>query len=134
VKYNNNEYRTSILPLQHNYLAPDGSEIRLLLDAWGNGLCHCTLPVGKTSIAQKHRTVSETWYFLSGTGKLWRKKGKKEQELMVTPGVCVTIPSEVSYQFCNLDKEPLCFLVVTTPPWPNSQESVAVVGKWIPCL
>ena len=33
----------------YDYLAPDGSEIRLLLEAKGGGLAHCILPVGKVA-------------------------------------------------------------------------------------
>ncbi|MEK6283898.1 MAG: hypothetical protein AABN95_26395 [Acidobacteriota bacterium] len=32
------------LPEQYDYLAPDGSEIRLLPDVSGGGLAHCRLP------------------------------------------------------------------------------------------
>src|SRR5216117_2870669 len=55
--------------------APDGSEIRLLPELWGGGLCHCTLPSGRTSKAVKHKTVEEIWYFVQGIGEVWRKLG-----------------------------------------------------------
>ena len=54
----------------YDYLAPDGSEIRLLPNVKGGGMCHCTLPPGKKSLAVKHKTVEEIWYFLSGQGEV----------------------------------------------------------------
>jgi hypothetical protein len=47
--------RTGTLKPDADYLAPDGSEIRLLPAMKGGGLCHCTLPVGRTSSPVAHR-------------------------------------------------------------------------------
>ncbi len=49
--------QTTIWKDTYDYLAPDGSEIRLLLDLEGGSLAHCTLPPGRISVAQRHRTV-----------------------------------------------------------------------------
>jgi mannose-6-phosphate isomerase-like protein (cupin superfamily) len=65
-------FSTKQLPEKVDQIAPDGSEIRLLMSLGGGGLCHCTLPAGKTSSAVKHKTVEEIWYFLAGQGELWR--------------------------------------------------------------
>lgn len=45
------------LPIEYDYLAPDGSEIRLLRSMKGGGLAHCTLPPGAVSQAVRHKTV-----------------------------------------------------------------------------
>jgi mannose-6-phosphate isomerase-like protein (cupin superfamily) len=61
-----------------DYIAPDGSEIRLLINGVNGGLCHCTLPASKISKAVKHKTVEEIWYCISGKGEIWRKKDDQE--------------------------------------------------------
>ena len=45
------DFETKRLPSESDYLAPDGSDIRLLPDMNGGGLCHCTLAPSKTSLA-----------------------------------------------------------------------------------
>jgi hypothetical protein len=47
--------KTKTLPSERSYLAPDGSEIRLLLDLEDRkgGLAHCVLPAGGVSVAQR---------------------------------------------------------------------------------
>jgi mannose-6-phosphate isomerase-like protein (cupin superfamily) len=62
----------STLKTDPDYSAPDGSEIRLLLNVKGGGLAHCTLPPAATTLAVRHRTVEEIWYFLDGTGEVWK--------------------------------------------------------------
>lgn len=52
---------TKVIASEYDYLAPDGSEIRLLADLEGGGLAHCTLPSGRVSVAQRHKTVEEIW-------------------------------------------------------------------------
>ncbi|MBN9393287.1 MAG: cupin domain-containing protein [Chloroflexi bacterium] len=118
------------LPADYNNLAPDGSEIRLLLGVQGGGMAHCTLPAGQTSVAVTHRTVEEIWYFLSGRGEVWRKKDDAEQVTEVFAGTCLTIPLGTSFQFRATGEEPLCFIIATLPPWPGPQEAVVVAGKW----
>ena len=50
--------------------APDGSEIRLLIDdrhsARRASLVEVTLPAGQVSKPMWHRTVEEIWYILEG--------------------------------------------------------------------
>ncbi len=57
-------------------VAPDGSEIRLLIGeqhfARGASLCEVTLPPGQVSRPVWHRRVEEVWYFLEGHGQVWR--------------------------------------------------------------
>lgn len=47
-----------------DYLAPDGSEIRLLVSGEHGGFAHCVLPAGRMSAPVRHRTVEELWYVL----------------------------------------------------------------------
>jgi mannose-6-phosphate isomerase-like protein (cupin superfamily) len=109
-----------------NYLARDTSEIRLLLHMRDASLAHCTLPPKATSIAQVHKYVDEIWYFIQGHGIVWRKDVQNDQEDEVEPGISLTIPVGTHFQFRNTGFEPLVFLIVTMPPWPDDVEAVSV--------
>jgi mannose-6-phosphate isomerase-like protein (cupin superfamily) len=113
-----------------DHLAPDGSEIRLLPDMNGGGLCHCTLPAGKTSSAVRHKTVEEIWYVLSGEGEIWRKFNDWQEVTPLCHGVALTLPPGTHFQFRTAGHESLCILIVTMPPWPGSDEAVPVTGLW----
>jgi hypothetical protein len=45
------------LPAQPDAVAPDGSDVRVLLGVSGGGLAHFELAPGETSTAVRHRTV-----------------------------------------------------------------------------
>ena len=123
-------WNTANLSEDYDYLAPDGSEIRLLPEVGGGGLSHCTVPVNKVSTAVVHRTVGEIWYFISGNGEVWRKKGKQEAVDAVGSGCCLNIPCGTSFQFRNIGDEPLCLIIATISRWPGPQEAVEVDGFW----
>ena len=125
-----NQFETNVLSERYDYLAPDGSEIRLLSQMRGGGICHCTLPEGAVSAPVYHKTVEEIWYFISGEGQMWRKQGEKEETVSVRAGVSVSIPPGTIFQFRNTGKEPLCFIDVTMPPWPGSDEALPAEGIW----
>jgi mannose-6-phosphate isomerase-like protein (cupin superfamily) len=122
------------LPIEADVLAPDGSEIRLLVQSSRGSMVHCTLAAGATSIAVAHRTVEEVWYCLQGRGAVWRAQGNAEQIVAVREGISLSIPLGVRFQFCNLGEEPLIFLIVTMPPWPGDEEAYRVRGAWEPSL
>jgi mannose-6-phosphate isomerase-like protein (cupin superfamily) len=126
------KFESKQLPVKPDELAPDGSEIRLLSKLKGGGLCYCTLPTKQTSHAVRHRTVEEIWYFVVGRGEVWRKFGVREETVVVTPGVSLTIPVGTCFQFRNVGREPLSFLIVTMPPWPGKDEAVTVANHWSP--
>jgi mannose-6-phosphate isomerase-like protein (cupin superfamily) len=118
------------LTLNPDYIAPDGSEIRLLPNMKGGGVCHCTLREGTTSSAVCHKTVEEIWYVISGKGEIWRKLGDQGEITSLQPGVALTIPPHTHFQFRNEYAEPLCLLITTMPPWPGPEEAISVAGYW----
>ena len=118
------------LPKNYDYLAPDASEIRLLSQCNGGGMAHCTLPPGGVSRAVYHRTVDEIWYFINGSGQVWRKKGKLENVDPVGVGTSLNILCGTSFQFRNTGTEPLCFVIATIPPWPGPEEAAYTNGYW----
>ena len=127
-------FRTMTLPPRRDAVAPDGSDVRLLLAVAGGGLAHFELGPGETSIAVEHRMVEEIWYFLRGTGEMWRRSTAQEEVVGVSPGVCVTIPLGTMFQFRSLGDEPLAALGVTIPRWPGDTESMLVDGLWQPTV
>jgi mannose-6-phosphate isomerase-like protein (cupin superfamily) len=123
------------LPERPDAVAPDGSEVRLLLAGRGGGLAHFQLDSGQTSVAVRHRTVDEIWYFLSGRGVMWRRDHRQEEEVMVGPGEAITIPVGTHFQFRSLAQdEPLAALGVTMPPWPGDGEAIRCDGRWPPTV
>ena len=90
------------------------------------------LGAGHVSAAVAHRTVEEIWYVLEGRGALWRRQGTHEDVVPLEPGVCLTIPLGVHFQFRALAGGALRVLGVTMPPWPGADEAIVVSGPWTP--
>ena len=111
-------------------IAPDGSEIRLLSETSRGSLVHCSLNPGEVSVAVAHRTVEEVWYFLEGTGQVWRRHGDNERVVDVSPGASLSIPVGAHFQFRTTGDRPLRFVIVTMPPWPGHDEAYPVEGYW----
>lgn len=124
------DFATLRIPRERTAVAPDGSDVRVLLGLAGGGMAHFELAAGLTSVAVTHRTVEEIWLFLSGRGEMWRKQGGREEIVPVDEGVCITIPLGTQFQFRALGSEPLRAVGVTMPPWPGEGEAVPVAGKW----
>ena len=119
------------IPLPDDHvLAPDGSEIRPLVELSRASMAHCTLPPGGVSLAVRHRNVEELWYFIAGTGEVWRKTAAREEVVEVAPGCSVSIPAGTHFQFRNTGPEPLVFILTTMPPWPGAEEAVRVADFW----
>jgi mannose-6-phosphate isomerase-like protein (cupin superfamily)/predicted nucleic acid-binding Zn-ribbon protein len=127
-------FSTARLPVSPSDVAPDGTDVRTLLQVSGGSFAHFELGPGKISNAVTHRTVEEIWYFLSGRGEMWRKQADREEIVPVEAGVCVTIPLGTRFQFRSYGYEPLVVVVVTLPPWPGGDEAYQVDGKWKPTV
>ena len=114
-----NRFEKIQLPVERDAIAPDGSDVRILLDLQGGGMAHFELPPGQTSTAVTHKTVEEIWYILSGRGEMWRKMGEVEQIVALSEGLCLTIPLGTHFQFRAFGDEPLAAVAITMPPWPK---------------
>ena len=119
---------TMTTPDDYDVLAPDGSEVRILLSLTGGGMAHFRLQPGAVSKPVRHRTVEEIWYVLSGAGEMWRSG----DVVSLSTGVCLTIPVNAPFQFRCLGPEALSVVAVTMPPWPGEEEAEAVTGHWQP--
>jgi mannose-6-phosphate isomerase-like protein (cupin superfamily) len=58
-------FDTKRLPVTRDEVAPDGSDVRILLNVRGGGMAHFELAPGQTSKAVTHRTVEDIWFFRS---------------------------------------------------------------------
>jgi mannose-6-phosphate isomerase-like protein (cupin superfamily) len=126
-------FRTLQLPPEPTVVAPDGSDVRVLLSLPGGSMAHFELAAGSTSHAVEHRTVEEIWYVVGGRGQMWRRAGDEEDIVALQPGLCLTIPLGTRFQFRAGD-QPLAAIAITMPPWPGADEAVLVEGHWPPTL
>ena len=118
------------LPAALDAIAPDGSDVRVLLGLAGGNMAHFELASGQTSVAVAHHSVEEIWFFLKGRGEMWRKLGDQEEFVFVDAGMCIIIPVGTHFQFRSFGYEPLAALAVAMPPWPGDGEAYAVKGPW----
>ncbi len=128
------DFTTKRLPVHRDAVAPDGSDVRILLNLDRGSLAHFELGAGQTSIAIAHRSVEEIWFFLNGRGEMWLKSKDHEEVVAVEANVCVTIPTGTYFQFRSFGFEPLAAIGVTMPPWPGEGEAYEVRGKWAPTV
>jgi mannose-6-phosphate isomerase-like protein (cupin superfamily) len=127
-------FETMHLPERPDAMAPDGSDVRILLRTERGSMAHFELAPGCISKAAVHRTVDEIWYFLSGKGQMWREQHGTVLVTDVSSGVCITIPCGTQFQFRASGDEPLCIVGVTMPPWPGGGEAAIVPGAWQPTV
>ncbi len=126
------DFGTTDLPQEPTVLAPDGSEVRVLLGLAGGGMSHFQLAAGQVAQAVTHRTVEEIWYVLAGQGEMWRRQGEREEIVALQPGRCLTLPLGTHFQFRASPTQGLAAVAVTLPPWPGHDEAVVVDGPWQP--
>jgi mannose-6-phosphate isomerase-like protein (cupin superfamily) len=127
-------FTTKRLPVKPDAVAPDGSDVRVLLQLDRGSLAHFEIAPGQTSVAVAHHTIEEIWFFLNGQGEMWREQEGKEEIVPVERGVCITIPVGTKFQFRSFGYEPLSAIGVTMPPWPGPGEAYQVQGIWEPTL
>lgn len=123
-------FDTRQLPAAPDVVAPDGSDVRVLLQLVGGSMAHFELAPGQTSRAVAHRSVDEIWYILHGSGQMWRRQDGREEVADLGPGTCLTIPAGTQFQFRSTGGTPLAAVAVTMPPWPGEDEARQVPGAW----
>lgn len=113
------------------FLSDDGSVIRALPGVGQVESVHCTLPKGGVIQASRHKTVSQIWYVLSGTGELWLEPpSHKGQVTPLAAGTAVTVPLGYSFQFRNTGSADLEIFIVNTTPWSGAGELIPVANHW----
>ena len=124
------DFATCGLPQRPTAVAPDGSDVRVLLDLTAGSMAHFELGAGRVSVAVTHRTVEEIWFVLGGSGQMWRKQGDRQETVDLAAGMFLTIPLGTHFQFRAAPTQALRAVAVTMPPWPGPLEAVPVPGAW----
>jgi mannose-6-phosphate isomerase-like protein (cupin superfamily) len=127
-------FATMQLPQALTVVAPDGSDVRVLLSTNAGSMAHFELAPGKTSRAITHRTVEEIWYVTAGRGEMWRQQDGQEEVVVLEPGLCLTIPLGTHFQFRASLSFGVSAVAITMPPWPGAEEAVVVIGPWTPSV
>jgi len=125
-------FATTRRPHAPTTVAPDGSDVRVLLALPRGSMAEFELAAGRVSAAVTHRTAEEIWYVQQGRGEMWRRQGAREEVVALEPGLCLTIPQGTHFQFKALDGGALRVLAITMPPWPGADEAIVVAGPWPP--
>jgi mannose-6-phosphate isomerase-like protein (cupin superfamily) len=128
-----NPFDTTQLPAMPTTVAPDGSDVRVLLGLPEGSMAHFELAAGRVAQAVRHRTVGEIWYVVAGRGEMWRRQGDREEVVALVPGVCLSIPLGTDFQFRAAPTESIAAIAITLPPWPGEGEAVATTGPWQAC-
>ncbi len=114
------------LSASFDVIAPDGSEVRLLVTGAAGSMAHFRLAPAETSRPTQHRTVEELWFFLAGRGEMC----VGDEVVGVHPGLSLRIPPRTRFQFRCLGGEALDAVAVTMPPWPGPEEALAAEPFW----
>jgi len=125
-------FATLALPTDPTVIAPDGSDVRVLLALPRGSMAHFSLAAGRTSAAIEHRTVEELWYVLGGRAEMWRSNAQGEEIALLQAGTSLASPVGTRFQFRAIGPEPFTAIGVTMPPWPGADEAMFVPGRWHP--
>jgi mannose-6-phosphate isomerase-like protein (cupin superfamily) len=123
-------FDTRQLPGAPDVIAPDGSEVRVLLQLGRGSMAHFELGAGQVSRPVAHHSVDEIWYVLQGRGQMWRRQAQRQETVLLYAGTCVSIPAGTHFQFRADHSGPLAAIGVTMPPWPGADEAYEVPGAW----
>ncbi len=127
-------FGVKILGEKADVMAPDGSEVRLLITAGRASMAHFRLAAGAVTKAVRLATVEEVWYCTGGAGRMWRSNETGESVVEMVPGVSIDIPVGTAFQFRADGDAPLEIVGVTVPPWPGMDEAIFVDGAWEPTV
>jgi mannose-6-phosphate isomerase-like protein (cupin superfamily) len=124
------DFDTRQLPGRPDVIAPDGSDVRVLLQLGRGSMAHFQLRAGRVSRPVAHHSVDEIWYILHGQGQMWRRQAQRQETVPLRSGTCVSIPAGTHFQFRADSSGPLAAVGVTMPPWPGADEAYEVPGAW----
>ena len=123
-------FDTRQLPGAPDAVAPDGSDVRVLLQLGPGSMAHFELGAGRVSRPVAHHSVDEIWYILQGQGQMWRRQAERQETVPLRAGTCISIPAGTHFQFRADRSGPLAAIGVTMPPWPGADEAYEVPGAW----
>jgi mannose-6-phosphate isomerase-like protein (cupin superfamily) len=122
----NEPWSTRKLPAAPDDFARDGAEVRILQRTQFSSAIHGVLPAGQISRVTRNRWIHEIWYFVSGTGTVWRRSGQLEEVVDVSAETLLTIPPDTIFQYASSETEPVIFLCFVSPPFPGPQANEVI--------
>ncbi len=72
-------FATQALPAEPTVVAPDGSDVRVLLALRSGSMAHFELPARRISQAVMHRAVEEISHVLAAKGEMWRRQNERAE-------------------------------------------------------
>jgi mannose-6-phosphate isomerase-like protein (cupin superfamily) len=91
-------WRTKQLAFYADYISPSGaSEIRLLIQQESGEITHVLVPPKSTAQVAILDGITEFFYISAGSGRLRCSDSDRDQEIPLTPGIAVRIPSGICY-------------------------------------
>jgi mannose-6-phosphate isomerase-like protein (cupin superfamily) len=120
-------------------VALDGASIWLLPRTPFSSAIYCELTAGATSRATYNSWIHEIWYFVSGVGEMARWEFPSDPDpsavVAVSPGLAVTIPPGVNFQYRSTDDATMSFVCAVAPPWPDpAANHLSKTQMWQPTL
>jgi mannose-6-phosphate isomerase-like protein (cupin superfamily) len=78
-----------------------------------HSVAYVVIPPGKSSLLHYHPVAEESYYFLTGKGKLLIEK----EEAIVSPGQAVLIKPTKPHKISNIGETDLEFIAYCVPAW-----------------
>ena len=87
-------------------------------DTKNHGLAEAIIPPGKSSEKHFHKKTEETYYILSGTGRIIIDE---KTHTLNTGDLCLIMPGETHQMFNDNDVD-VVFLAISAPAWDKDDE------------
>ena len=116
----------SVDPDNPSHTAPDGFKVWELADINAGGIAQFQLPAQRVGGAIMHKTVSEIWLIVAGSGKVWIN-GVGERE--ISAGSYFIVPPQTPFQVRNDSTTEMTVIGLTMPHF-HPEEVVEVEGPW----
>jgi len=121
---------------QPDMISPGGAMVYHLIHVPGGALSRVVVQPGMVSTGGRLEGIEDTFFILSGTGQIWRCESNgpvlREETVALRPGVTVTIPSGVAFQYRSHPEEPLVFLEIVAPGWSLERRLPSEHRSWVP--
>lgn len=106
-----------------DFVAPDQSECNYLVRGPRANCITATLKPHTVSAPQSHKSIDETWYFISGTGRMYLRNeyDNTVTKINTTPGTSVYIPCGNHFHFCNDGDDDQTAIITTLPQWEDDE-------------
>ncbi|WP_298772915.1 hypothetical protein [uncultured Shewanella sp.] len=122
--------KTTRLSDEPDTRSPAGAEVRFMMEGATGGMIHCSLLPFQINKAVMLQSMS--FGMCCGHGEIWRDNGIDSFVTTLTKGASIDIQPNAVFQYRNVLSEPLIFICMRMPSWPDNSEAIYVdKGKWV---